>query len=74
MFTLPAANPTLKRRALESSGGFENYAKVSIIPYMLGKIGYKNLGKALGPWIANGPRWRRRYRRTLGQARTNCWA
>ena len=49
-----AANPTLKRRALESSGGFENYARSSIIPYTLGRIGYKNFGKALGPWIANG--------------------
>ena len=49
-----AANPTLKRRALESSGGFENYARSSIIPYMLGRIGYKNFGKALIPWIANG--------------------
>jgi endoglucanase len=50
----PAANPALRRRILQASGGFERDARNSVQPYMLGRIGYKNLGKAQIPWIANG--------------------
>ena len=50
----PAANPALRRRALTASGGFERDARNSVQPYMIGKIGYKNLAKAQITWIGNG--------------------
>lgn len=52
----PAANPALRQRALglpSPGGGFDRFARFTILPYMRGKIGYKNLGKASAPWIGN---------------------